>query len=171
AAGQAAAATPSGPSGADGTAQATAQAPEVIAHRGASGYAPENTLAAVEAADRLDTTWVEVDVQRTADGELVLVHDTTLERTTDAEEVFPDRAPWDVADFTAEEIARLDAGSWFGEEFAGEPVPTLGEALATLEANDQKLLLELKDPELYPGIEEEVLAELAEAGWLAEDTP
>lgn len=171
AAGQAAAATPSGPSGADGAAQATAQAPEVIAHRGASGYAPENTLAAVEAADRLDTTWVEVDVQRTADGELVLVHDTTLERTTDAEEVFPDRAPWDVADFTAEEIARLDAGSWFGEEFAGEPVPTLGEALATLEANDQKLLLELKDPELYPGIEEEVLAELAEAGWLAEDTP
>ncbi|CAM5727323.1 Hydrolase OS=Streptomyces fumanus OX=67302 GN=GCM10018772_65720 PE=4 SV=1 [Streptomyces fumanus] len=55
---------------------------------------------------------MENDVQRTRDGELVVVHDDTLRRTTDAEEVFPDRAPWKVKDFTAAEIARLDAGSW-----------------------------------------------------------
>lgn len=143
--------------------------PVVVAHRGASGYAPENTLAAVDAAAERDTDWVEVDVQRTADGELVLVHDTTLERTTDAAEVFPDRAPWEVADFTAEEVAQLDAGSWYASEFAGEPVPTLADGLERLAENDQKLLLELKSPELYPGIEEEILAELDAAGWLDEE--
>lgn len=144
-------------------------APRVVAHRGASGHAPENTVAAAEAAAELGARWVETDVQRTADGELVLVHDETLERTTNAEEVFPDRAPWNVSDFTAAEIAQLDAGSWYGEEFAGEPVPTLTEFLAVLEENGQDLLLELKSPELYPGIEQEVLVQLAEQGWLGED--
>jgi glycerophosphoryl diester phosphodiesterase len=162
AAGQAAASTAAKPAQAD---------PVIIAHRGASGYAPENTAAAADAAAALGTSWVETDVQRTADGELVLMHDTTLERTTNAEELFPDRAPWNVADFTAEEIAQLDAGSWFGEEFAGEPVPTLADFLRTLEANGQQLLLELKQTELYPGIEEEVLAELEAAGWLKEEFP
>jgi glycerophosphoryl diester phosphodiesterase len=145
--------------------------PVIIAHRGASGYAPENTLAAAGAAADLGIAWVETDVQRTADGELVLMHDATLARTTNAEELFPDRAPWNVADFTAEEIAQLDAGSWFGEEFAGEPVPTLAGFLAGLEENGQRLLLELKQPQLYPGIEEEVLAELDAEGWLDEHTP
>src|SRR5690606_25959316 len=119
-------------------------APRVVAHRGASRHAPENTVAAAEAAAALGARWAETDVQRTADGELVLVHDETLERTTNAEEVFPDRAPWNVSDFTAAEIAQLDAGSWYGEEFAGEPVPTLTEFLAVLEENGQDLLLELK---------------------------
>lgn len=145
--------------------------PLVVAHRGASGHAPENTLAAVDAAADLDTEWVEVDVQRSADGELFLMHDTTLERTTDAAERFPDRAPWRVADFTAEEIARLDAGRWFAADFAGEPVPTLADCLDRLAANGQRLLLELKVPERYPGIEKEVLAELASQGWLDEDHP
>ncbi|WP_129839113.1 glycerophosphodiester phosphodiesterase family protein [Streptomyces sp. RFCAC02] len=145
--------------------------PLVVAHRGASGYAPENTVAAAEAADEVGTTWVETDVQRTADGELVLMHDTTLARTTDVEEVFPDRAPWNVADFTAAEIARLDAGSWFGDEFAGERVPTLEEFARELADNGQRLLLELKSPELYPGIEAEILDELADGGWLRERRP
>ncbi|MGP3970157.1 glycerophosphodiester phosphodiesterase [Streptomyces sp. 6N223] len=145
--------------------------PVIIAHRGASGYAPENTLAAADAAADLGVTWVETDVQRTADGELVLMHDATLARTTNAEELFPDRAPWNVADFTAEEIAQLDAGSWFGEEFAGEPVPTLAGFLGVLEENGQRLLLELKQPQLYPGVEEEVLAELDAEGWLDEHHP
>jgi glycerophosphoryl diester phosphodiesterase len=147
------------------------ETPLVFAHRGASGYAPENTLAAAQAAADLGIAWVETDVQRTADGELVLVHDTTLARTTNVEELFPGRAPWNVSDFTAEEIARLDAGSWFGEEFAGETVPTLAEFLDALDAHDQRLLLELKKPELYPGIEKELLAELAAEGWLDERRP
>ncbi|GAA3874516.1 glycerophosphodiester phosphodiesterase [Streptomyces sedi] len=145
--------------------------PLVVAHRGASGYAPENTLAAAEAAAQAHTTWVETDVQRTSDGELVLMHDETLNRTTDVEEVFPDRAPWRVEDFTAEEISRLDAGSWFGEEFAGEPVPTLEEFLDELDGNRQRLLLELKSPSLYPGIEADILEELDEQGWLREWYP
>ncbi|MDT0344728.1 glycerophosphodiester phosphodiesterase [Streptomyces litchfieldiae] len=145
--------------------------PLVVAHRGASGYAPENTLAAADAADALGTTWVETDVQRTADGELVLMHDTTLERTTNAEVLFPDRAPWRVADFTAAEMARLDAGSWFGEEFAGEPVPTLTDFADRLADNGQRLLLEIKSPASYPGIEADILDELRAAGWLGERHP
>jgi glycerophosphoryl diester phosphodiesterase len=145
---------------------AQSAAPVAIAHRGASAYAPENTLAAVDRAHDLGVTWVENDVRRTADGELVVLHDTTLERTTDAEEVFPGQAPWRVADFTAEEIARLDAGSWFDEKYAGARVPTLEEYLRRIERNGQKLLLELKEPGLYPGIAGQTLKELANEGWL-----
>ncbi|MGW1313918.1 glycerophosphodiester phosphodiesterase [Streptomyces sp. NPDC002426] len=140
--------------------------PVVYAHRGASAYAPENTLAAVDAADDLGIDWVENDVQLTKDGVLVVVHDTTLNRTTDAEEVFPDRAPWAVKDFTAAEIAKLDAGSWFGPGFAGARVPTLTQYLHRIERNRQNLLLEIKSPEIYPGIEKETLRVLRTHGWL-----
>ncbi|WP_258037273.1 MULTISPECIES: glycerophosphodiester phosphodiesterase family protein [unclassified Streptomyces] len=138
----------------------------VVSHRGASGHAPENTLAAVDAAAALHIDWVEIDVQRTADGELVVLHDVTLDRTTDAAEIYPDRAPWELSAFTHEEITRLDAGSWYGPEFAGEPVPTLGQALDRIDGNGQKLLLEVKSPELYPGIEAEIISELRAHGWL-----
>lgn len=141
-------------------------APVVFAHRGASAYAPENTLAAVDAADGLGIDWVENDVQLSRDGVLVVVHDTTLGRTTDAEQVFPGRAPWAVKDFTAAEIARLDAGSWFGAQYAGARVPTLTQYLHRVERNRQKLLLEIKSPETYPGIEKETLRILREEGWL-----
>lgn len=140
--------------------------PSVVAHRGASAYAPENTLAALDKAGELGVAWVETDVQRTLDGELVAMHDTTLERTTDVENVFPDRSPWRVADFTAAEIGHLDAGSWFGAEYVGTRVPTLEEYLRHVEDNGQKLLLELKQPDLYPGLERQALDELAESGWL-----
>ncbi|EFL26983.1 glycerophosphodiesterase [Streptomyces himastatinicus ATCC 53653] len=137
-----------------------------VAHRGASAYAPENTLAAVDAADDLGIDWVENDVQRTRDGELIIMHDTTLNRTTDVEQVFPDRAPWKISDFTLDEIEKLDAGSWFGSKFAGEPVPTLEEYLDRVSDNHQKLLMEIKAPELYPGIERQSLRELRREGWL-----
>ncbi|MFE3828581.1 glycerophosphodiester phosphodiesterase [Streptomyces sp. NPDC059092] len=140
--------------------------PLVIAHRGASAYAPENTLPAVDAAEALGIDWVENDVQRTKDGRLVVIHDDSLPRTTDVEQVFPDRAPWKVKDFTAAEIARLDAGSWFGERWAGARVPTLEQYLGAVEANQQKLLLEIKSPELYPGIEKDILRVLRQEGWL-----
>lgn len=140
--------------------------PLVIAHRGASAYAPENTLAAVDKAEDLGIDWVENDVQRTKDGELVVLHDTDLKRTTDVEQVFPDRAPWNVKNFTAAEIARLDAGGWFGAEWAGARVPTLKQYLDAVEDNRQKLLLEIKAPELYPGIEKDILRVLRTEGWL-----
>lgn len=140
--------------------------PTVLAHRGASAYAPENTLAAVDKAAELGITWVENDVQRTRDGELVVVHDDNLRRTTDVEEVFPGRAPWKVKDFTAAEIARLDAGSWFGPAYAGARVPTLEQYMHRVERHHQKLLLEIKNPALYPGIERQTLKVLSNEGWL-----
>ncbi|MDT0403622.1 glycerophosphodiester phosphodiesterase [Streptomyces edwardsiae] len=140
--------------------------PLVIAHRGASAYAPENTLAAVDRAAALGVDWVENDVQRTRDGELVVLHDDSLRRTTDVEEVFPDRAPWKVSDFTAAEIARLDAGSWFDAAYAGARVPTLEQFVHRVEEHRQKLLLEIKNPQLYPGIERQIVKVLGNEGWL-----
>ncbi|MFD0168886.1 glycerophosphodiester phosphodiesterase [Streptomyces decoyicus] len=140
--------------------------PVTVAHRGASSYAPENTLASIDAAERLGFEWVENDVQRTKDGELVILHDNSLARTTDVEQVFPGRSPWNVSDFTLNEIEKLDAGSWFGPKFRGERVPTLEDYMDEVENNDQSLLMELKSPELYPGIELQTLTELRRAGWL-----
>ncbi|WP_059104056.1 glycerophosphodiester phosphodiesterase [Shouchella shacheensis] len=124
-----------------------------IAHRGASGHAPENTIAAFDKAVDMNADYFEVDVQMTKDGQLVLIHDTTVDRTTDR--------TGSVSDFTLEEIRQLDAGSWFGEAFAGEKIPTLEE---TLDRYRGKIgvLIELKNPELYPGIEEKVAKALIE---------
>lgn len=127
------------------------------AHRGAMAYAPENTLAAFEVGIQQKATWIESDVQLSKDGEAVLIHDTTLTRTTNVEEVFPDRAPWNVGDFTLDEIKQLDAGSWFGEEFAGEQVPTLAEMVTQVRSSRSGIIMELKSPELYPGVEQKVV--------------
>ncbi|GAA3165947.1 hydrolase [Planomonospora alba] len=146
-----------------------AAAPEVVnvAHRGASAYAPENTLAAFDLAREQRADMFELDVQETRDHELVLMHDTALARTTDAEQVFPDRAPWRVGDFTLAEIRKLDAGSWFASRYAGEPVPTLGEALRAMDGSGLGLLLEVKAPHLYPGIEARIATELRRhSSWL-----
>ncbi|MEU7639954.1 MULTISPECIES: glycerophosphodiester phosphodiesterase [unclassified Streptomyces] len=140
--------------------------PVVVGHRGAAAYAPENTLASVDAAHRLGISWVENDVQRTKDGELVVLHDTSLARTTNVKKVFPNRSPWNVGDFTLREIEKLDAGSWFGAKFKGVRVPTLEDYLDKVEHNGQRLLMELKNPELYPGIERQALRELRRDGWL-----
>jgi glycerophosphoryl diester phosphodiesterase len=138
---------------------ATGPAVDVIAHRGSSGAAPENTLAAIQLAIAQKSDVIENDIQRSRDGELVIMHDTTLTRTTDAEQVFPDRAPWNVRDFTLAEIKQLDAGSWFAPEFAGERVPTLAEWVNAV-GQHAGMLLEPKSPELYPGIESDLDKEL-----------
>ncbi|MEM8932124.1 MAG: glycerophosphodiester phosphodiesterase family protein [Acidobacteriota bacterium] len=95
--------------------------PMMIAHRGFSGQAPENTLVAVRQAIEVGADMVEVDVTRTADGDVILLHDETLDRTTDG----TGRA----LDTPFAMIRRLDAGSWFSPRYAGEPVPTLAELL------------------------------------------
>ncbi|MEV2256315.1 glycerophosphodiester phosphodiesterase family protein [Streptomyces sp. NPDC050147] len=145
---------------------ASHDSPLVVAHRGASAYAPENTFAAIDKAADMGFRWVENDVQRTKDGELVIMHDDTLKRTTNVEELFPDRAPWKVADFTAAEIAKLDAGSWFSPKYAGQRVPTLKQYMNRVSRNHQKLVFEFKKPELYPGIEKQGLDILRKTGWL-----
>ncbi|WP_066174899.1 glycerophosphodiester phosphodiesterase [Bacillus marinisedimentorum] len=126
---------------------------ETVAHRGASGYAPENTMAAFEKAVEMKTDYIEIDVQMSKDGELVVIHDTTVDRTTDG--------TGKVGGLTMEELKALDAGSWFAEGFAGEPIPTFEEVLDTYRGKTG-ILIELKAPWLYPGIEEKVAAELQE---------
>ena len=114
---------------------------QLVAHRGASAYAPEHTLEAYALAIEQGADFVEQDLAVTKDGVLVCIHDLTLERTTNVEEVFPDRvrrgqdaaaAParrWLVGDFTLAEIKQLDAGSWFDAKFAGARIPTFQEAI------------------------------------------
>ena len=136
-----------------------------VAHAGASSIAPQNTLAGGRAAFDAGADVWGVDVRCTADGVFVLMHDATLDRTTDIEDVFPDRAPWRVDAFTFDEIRELDAGSWFLDEdpfgeiaageiddailssFVGEPVPTLREALELVVARGGLIDLEIKEPE------------------------
>lgn len=146
--------------------------PQVVAHRGASAQAPENTLAAVRRAIAHDADLVEVDVQRTKDGALVLLHDTTLNRTTDVATVHPHRAPWLVSDFTLDEIRALDAGGWHSEQYAGEPVPTLEQLVDVLAPTTVGLLLEVKAAALHPGLAEDVARALrAVPGYLEAAVP
>lgn len=119
----------------------------VIAHRGASAAAPENTVAAFLEAVRQGADAVEFDVRRTRDDVLVVVHDQTWARTTDAGDVLPGHAPWRVEDLTLAQVRRLDAGSWAGEEFAAQRVPTLAEALEVLRPTGAHALVELKAPD------------------------
>jgi len=131
--------------------------PLVVAHRGASADAPENTLAAIRTAAAHGADAVEVDVQRTRDGVPVLMHDETLVRTTDVRTRFPDRAPWRVADLDHAELAELDAGSWKSPRFAGERVPTLVEVVREVHTLGLDLLLEVKLPQHHPGLVLDVL--------------
>lgn len=124
-----------------------------IAHRGASGHAPENTMGAFQKGFEMKADYIELDVQMTKDGELVVIHDTTVDRTTNG--------TGKVSDLTLEEIRQLDAGSWFSEDYAGEKIPTFEEVLTEFRGKIG-ILIELKSPELYPGMEEKVADVLIE---------
>jgi glycerophosphoryl diester phosphodiesterase len=124
-----------------------------VAHRGAAGYAPENTIAGFDLAVDMKADYIEIDVQRSKDGELVIIHDTTVDRTTDG--------TGKVGDLTLNQLQRLDAGSWKGESFAGESIPAFEEILDRYHGK-VGILIELKAPELYPGIEEQIAEALKE---------
>jgi glycerophosphoryl diester phosphodiesterase len=114
-----------------------------IAHRGASGYAPENTLAAFRRAVALGVSFIETDLQLTRDAHFVAIHDDTFDRTTTGRGA--------VQQMTLAEVRRLDAGSWFGSEFIGERVPTLSEILEFSAKNDVVFYLELKPSGFWGG--------------------
>src|SRR5699024_9339752 len=130
-------------------------APDVrlVGHRGAKDEAPENTVPGFEQAVESGVDMVEVDVQLSADGVPFLFHDDTPDRTTDVDEVFPDRTDDPITSFTWEELQQLDAGSSFGEGFAGTSIPSLDDVALTV-APDVGVDIELKAPENSPGLEQ-----------------
>lgn len=128
----------------------------VTAHRGASGLAPENTLAAFQKAIEFGADYSELDVTMTKDGEIILLHDDTLERTTNDS--------GNVWDHTFEELRQLDAGSWFGPEFAREKLPTLDEVIDLVDGK-MKLNIEIKVSGHEPGIAEKVVETVRDKGF------
>lgn len=126
---------------------------------------PRKVLVAVDAAGSEGALLYAADEARRRRCDIHLVHvapllmDGGLDRDPSAKQVFPDRAPWNVRDFTLAEIKQLDAGSWFAPEFAGERVPTLAEWVNAV-GQQAGMLLEPKTPELYPGIETDLDKEL-----------
>ncbi len=109
----------------------------IVAHRGASGNAPENTLAAIRKALEVGAVIIEIDVQISADGHIVVIHDHTLERTTNGH--------GETCTFTVEKLRRLDAGSWFSPEFKGERIPLLHEVFDLLKGR-ACINIEIKPP-------------------------
>lgn len=164
----------------DGLSLAKAQGiphPAVIAHRGASFDAPESTRPAYLLARELGADYLELDLQRTRDGVLVVVHDDVLARTSDVAKRFPARTNSLVSAFTLEELKSLDAGSWFNQaypqraraSFPGLSILTLDEVIDIAEANPARkpgLYIETKVPSQFPGIEQQLKEKLEARGWL-----
>lgn len=123
--------------------------PMIIAHRGASGYAPENTMASFQMAQKLGSQGIELDVQLTKDGVPVVIHDELLDRTTNL--------CGQVSTYTWEELRQADAGSWMGEAWREEKVPALEEVLDAF--SGMFLNIELKNSVVsHPGLEEKVIS-------------
>jgi glycerophosphoryl diester phosphodiesterase len=135
------------------------KAVEIIAHRGASHDAPENTVAAFKLAWEQKADGAELDIHLTKDGKIVVIHDTSTKRTTGTD--------WKVAERTLAELRTLDAGKWKGPRYAAEKLPTLDEMLATTPP-DSKVFIEVK---CGPEIVGELLRLLKAAGLKPEQTP
>lgn len=151
--------------------------PAVIAHRGASFDAPESTTPAYLLARELGADYLEMDLQRTRDGVLVVVHDDVLARTSDVAERYPERKASPVSAFTLAELKALDAGSWFNkayperarDAFKGQRILTLDEVIDIAEGNPERhpgLYIETKEPAQFPGIEQDLKQRLEARGWL-----
>lgn len=127
-----------------------------VSHRGASGHAPEHTITAYQMGEKMHGDYIEIDLQMTKDGKLIAMHDEKVDRTTNGTGL--------VKDHTLEQIKQLDAGSWFNEkypayanqEYAGLKVPTLEEVFQKFGKN-KNYYIETKSPEVYPGMEKELL--------------
>jgi glycerophosphoryl diester phosphodiesterase len=139
-----------------------------VSHRGASGHAPEHTFAAYDLAQIMRADYIELDLQMTKDGELIAMHDETVDRTT--------RGNGLIKDLTLKQIKKLDAGAWFNEtypekakpEYLGLQVPTLKEILEQ-HGKDARFYIETKSPEVYPGMEEKLLELLSQYHLIGDD--
>jgi glycerophosphoryl diester phosphodiesterase len=151
--------------------------PAVIAHRGASYLAPEETRPAFLMARDLGADYLEFDVQRTKDGVLIALHDDDLSRTTNVAEVFPGREKDTVDTFTFAELQQLDAGSWFNrrfpararESFKGLGILRLEEIIDIAESDSNRpgIYIETKAAQRFPGIERQLVEALAARGWIS----
>lgn len=157
--------------------------PAIVAHRGLSAWAPEETRPAYLLARAVGADYLEADVQRTRDGVLIALHDETLQRTTNVAAVFPDRRDRGPADFSWAELQQLDAGAWWNAahpdrarpSYVGLRILRLEELMELARRPDLPsapgLYLETKDPEKYPGYERELVTLLAAGGFLAAPPP
>lgn len=114
-----------------------------IAHRGASYYAPENTMASFQKAVELGFDYIELDIRLSKDQQLVVIHDEDVKRTTNGSGA--------IGDFTVEELKMLDAGSWFSPDFSDERIPLLEDVLLQF-GKKIGILIDVKSPETQPGI-------------------
>ncbi len=133
----------------------------VVGHRGAMGHAPENTVASFQRSVALGVGAhaFECDVRLTRDGEVVVLHDARVDRTTDGTGL--------VAELTLAQVKQLDAGSWFGPEFQGERIPTLDESLAFAGTAGVDIIIEIKgDPEPSPSLVDKTMGLVSEHGLL-----
>src|ERR671917_2848249 len=168
--------------GAAAQTQSTLDGPVLnIGHRGASAYAPEHTFAAYDLALEQGADYIEIDLQMTADGVLVALHDKTLNRTADAPEGVPERyCRGLVSKKTLEQIRMCDVGSWFNEtypehaneDYVGLQIPTLEEIFKRY-GTSVNYYIETKNPEAAPGMEEELvrLLDEDEYGLIPEEGP
>jgi len=123
---------------------------KIIAHRGASAYAPENTLPAFAKALEMGSDGLELDVHMSKDGHLVVIHDERVDRTSNGKGF--------IKDLTLSELKALDFGGWFAPEFTATPIPTLEEVMELIKDWKGMLNIEIKSgPILYPGIEEKLI--------------
>ncbi|MFD1615110.1 glycerophosphodiester phosphodiesterase [Gelatiniphilus marinus] len=125
----------------------------IIAHRGASKIAPENTAASVKAALNLNPDSIEIDVQQTQDSVVVLMHDTTLDRTTNGKGL--------VKENSFLELKKLDAGSWFSDDFINEGIPTLEDIIKLIDGKSELIIEIKKGDKYYPNIERNIVKIIA----------
>ncbi len=128
---------------------------KIVGHRGAAGHAPENTLSSFQKGLDLKVDIIELDIHLSADDELIVIHDATVDRTTNGTGA--------IEDLNMSEINQLDAGTWFGADFKGEKVPTLRDVLE-LVGDQCPLLIEIKWPSkgIYKGITQQLITLIAE---------
>lgn len=149
--------------------------PTIIAHRGLSYMAPEETREAYQLAGHSGAQFLEGDIQRTKDGVLVMFHDDDLKRTTNVADVYPERKNEGIGSFDYQELQRLDAGSWFNrahpemskKSYQFSKILKFSEFLQIAsEFPRMGIYLETKSPKKYPGIENHIVRELKQTGWL-----
>ncbi len=131
-------------------------APVICAHRGASAYAPENTLAAFKLAIELNADMLELDVQQSRDKKLFIMHDAKVRRTTNGK--------GRISGLSSAELQKLDAGSWFGEKYADEPIPVLKNVL-TLARGKATLNIEVKYDGQQDGMLQQVISSIYDTGF------